>query len=70
MGNSCVRFLDVTGLVGLCLYVVSGRGIAQTPINAAPQTPTVTTVSVIPQQGNNQQLWLLIAPPGTPAPAE
>ncbi|NYF51082.1 hypothetical protein [Tunturiibacter gelidoferens] len=70
MSHSLVRLLDVIGLVGLCLFVASGSGVAQTPVSAGPQSPSLTTVSVVPQQGNNQQVWLLIAPSGTPASAE
>lgn len=70
MRHSLVRLLNVSGFVGLCLFVAKGNCAGQTTAGVAAQTPTVTTLSVVPQQGNSKQIWLLLAPPGISAPAE
>jgi hypothetical protein len=60
LSRSRARLLRVIRLVGACLLITNASGVAQ--------TPKATSISVIPYQGDDHHLWLLLAAAGTPVP--
>lgn len=60
MSPSRPRMLHIAGFVGLCVLMANATGVAQ--------TPKTTSISVIPYQGDERHLWLLLSAVGTPAP--
>jgi hypothetical protein len=61
LSRSRARLLRVIGLVGVCLLMTNASGSAQ--------TLEATSISVIPYQGDDHHLWLLLAAVGAPVPA-
>ena len=61
MSRARARLPRLIVLVGVCLLMTNASGVAQ--------TPKASTITVIPYQGDDHHVWLLLAAAGTPLPA-